>query len=32
MEKVFKKESFSAEDTFAIGKELAAQAKPGGNP
>ena len=29
MEKVFKKESFSAEDTFAIGKELAAQAKPG---
>ena len=29
MEKVFKKESFSAEDTFAIGKELAEQAKPG---
>ena len=29
MEKVFKKESFSAEDTFAIGKALAEQAKPG---
>ena len=29
MEKVYKRESFSAEETFAIGKELAAQAKPG---
>jgi len=29
VEKVYKRESFSAEETFAIGKELAAQAKPG---
>ena len=29
MEKVYKKESFSAEETFAIGKALAEQAKPG---
>ena len=29
MEKVYKRESFSAQETFAIGKELAAQAKPG---
>ncbi|MGN0390998.1 MAG: tRNA (adenosine(37)-N6)-threonylcarbamoyltransferase complex ATPase subunit type 1 TsaE [Wujia sp.] len=29
MEKEYKKESFCAEDTFAIGKALAEQAKPG---